>query len=842
MRSDVSTVAGPLMTYAPPPGVFDEVYAAPKSPRPHWRRFLDTFQRVPPDVFSQRSAQADRLLLENGVTYNVFGDGKESQRPWRLDLLPFVIGSEEWSRLEHALDQRARLLDLVIRDLYGPQRLIRQRHLPPEIIFAHPGFVRPFHGLRPESESALLLYSAELARSADGQWWVMADRTEAPPGAGYALENRIVTSRTIPQLMHRVGVQRLAPFFIRLQNALKKRAVRPGGSLRIVLLTSGTRHPHYFEDVYLARYLGLTLVEGGDLATRDERVFVKTLGGLLPVDVIFSRGSEAGLDPLELGGGAPHGVPGLLQAIRKGHVQVTNTPGCALVESPVFMAFLPGLCRHLLGETLAAPSIATWWCGQAEHRQYVLDHLEKLVLKPAFQRSGGDEFLPELLSSEAVAQLRAQINDRPYDFVAQEKVARSAAPVWHNGGVRCGHVAVRTFLVSDEAGYSLLPGGLIRIAPTTEPMELSITAGDGSKDLWVLADGPVEPVTLLVPEDQPVPLRRTGAMFPSRVADDLFWLGQSLDRADFLCRLLRSVVERLTAESEEDLPELPVLVRALAYQGQIEPGFAVDDFSEQLPALEEGLPRAVFDSSEPRGITQAVSEMLRLASEARDWLSPDTWRTIHQVATEFLYGNAQRRSDLADLLATLNQVLVDLASVSGLIQDGMIRGPAWRFLDMGRRIERGRDTIGIVRSTLMSGKVADKSVLRALLEVLDCRMTYRSRYLDNLQQNAVMDLAVTDETNPHSVAFQALTVAEHVDALPRDMLSPLRTEEKRAAMAAVHAVRMITPDQLAETPPTSVEEVLATLDQQFRTLSETLTRTYLLHSGVPRQITEDPPP
>lgn len=842
MRSDVSTAPGPLASYAPPPGVFDEVSAAPASLRPHWKRFLNAFQRIPPDVFSQRSAQADRLLTENGVTYNVFGDGKESQRPWRLDLLPFVIGGDEWSRLEQALDQRARLLDLVVRDLYGSQRLIRQRRLPPEIIFAHPGFVRPFHGLRPETESALLLYSAELARSADGQWWVMADRTEAPPGAGYALENRIVTSRTIPQLMHRVGVQRLAPFFIRLQNALKKRALRPGGSPRIVLLTPGTRHPHYFEDVYLARYLGLTLVEGGDLATRDERVFVKTLGGLLPVDVVFSRGSEAGIDPLELGGGASHGVPGLLQAIRKGHVQVANAPGCALVESPVFMAFLPGLCRDLLGEELAAPSIATWWCGQPEHRQYVLDHLEQLVVKPAFQRSGGDEFLPDLLSREANAELRARIDARPYDFVAQEKIARSAAPVWHNGGVRCGHVAVRTFLVSDDEGFSLLPGGLIRIAPTTQPMELSITAGDGSKDLWVLADGPVEPVTLLVPEDQPVPLRRTGAMFPSRVADDLFWLGQSLDRADFLCRLLRSVVERLTAESEEDLPELPVLVRALAYQGQIEPGFAVDDFSEQLPALEESLPRAVFDSSEPRGITQAVSEMLRLASEARDWLSPDTWRTIHQVATDFLYGNAQRRSDLADLLATLNQVLVDLASVSGLIQDGMIRGPAWRFLDMGRRIERGRDTIGIVRSTLMTGQVADKAVLRALLEVLDCRMTYRSRYLDNVQQNAVLDLAVTDETNPHSVAFQALSVAEHVDALPHDVLSPLRTEEKRAAMAAVHALRMITPDQLAESPPASVESVLATLDQQFRTLAETLTRTYLLHSGTPRQITEDSPP
>ena len=825
--------------YSAPGWVYDELYDVNRNPRPPWKRFLDAFRNVSPEELTQRTIQADRLLRQNGVTYNVFGDGGESQRPWRLDLLPAVIAGEEWDRVERALDQRAKLLDAIIRDLHGPQKFLKDRWLPPEVVYAHPGFVRPFHYLRPADEQAMMFYSAELARMPGGGWQVMADRSETPPGAGFALENRIITSRAMPQVMHRTGVQRLAPFFVRMLNALKQRAARPSENLRIVLLTTGPKHPLYFEDIYLARYLNLTLVEGGDLAVRDDRVYLKTLGGLLPVDVIFSRGAEAQIDPLELGGSAPHGVPGILQAVRKGNVAIANVPGCGLIESPVFMAFLPELCRKLTGSDLDMPSVPTWWCGDAEQRKYVLDNLHSLVIKPAYQKSGSEEILPGSISSTRLAELRNRILARPHAFIAQETVHRSALPVWSDGGLHCAHLALRVFLVADTPhSFSIMPGGLIRVATTTAPMELSITAGLGSKDLWILSDGPVEHVTLLEPDDQPVPLRRTGASFPSRVADDLFWLGQSLDRADFLCRLLRPVVDRLTAESEEDWPELPVLVRALADQGQVEPGFVVDGLASQLPELAENLPTVIFDASEPRGLAAAVSEMKRLASLARDWLSPDTWRTIHHVTTIFQTAGGRRRVDLADAYGALSQLMVDLASVSGLIQDGMIRGPAWRLLDMGRRIERGRVTASLIRSTLQSGRTADKAVLRVLLEVLDCRMTYRSRYLDNVQQNAVLDLAVTDETNPHSVAFQVVTLADHVDMLPREFTSPLRTEEKRLAMAAVHDVRMLTPEQLAQSPPREVERVLGDLEVQLRTLYDTLTRKYLVHSGAPRQLTD----
>lgn len=826
------------LDYGAPPEVYDELAAGPGQLRPQWEEFREACRHLSAAEFERRSRQADKLLYENGVTFDVFSEGGERQRPWKLDLIPLILSATEWSQLEATLSQRARLLNALIDDLYGPQRSLREGWLPPEVVYAHPGFRRAFHGLPRGSEPSLLLYGAELARSPNGQWWVMADRAENPAGPGYALENRIIASRMLPQVMHRVGVQRLAPFFIRLQNALRRRAPRKTDTPRIVLLSMGPRHNLFFEDVYLARYLGYMLVEGSDLAVRGDRVFLKTLSDLVPVDVIFSRGAEGGIDPLELGGCAPHGVSGLLQIIRAGNVAVANLPGCGLVESPVFMAFLPSLCRHFLGEELLTPSIATWWCGQEPAKQEVFARFDDLVIKPAFQASGGEELLPRELSTEARAELRARIEARPYNYVAQELVARSAAPVWGENGLQAGHMAYRCFLVSDGSGYSLMPGALIRVAPDLQPMQLSIAGGAGSKDLWVRAEGPVTPVSLLTPEDQPVQLVRTGAMFPSRVADDLYWLGHSLDRSDFLTRLSRSVIERMASETDEDFPELRPLIRAMADQGQIAPDFAVEALQEPLPAIEEHLPRSLFDDSEPLGLARAMSELQRLAARTRDWLSPETWRKLHESAVDFFASRVTQWDDLADVLAILNELQFNLASVSGLIHNGMVRGPAWRFLDMGRRIERGRNIGRLISSMMLDRQPPIRPVLKAVIEVLDVRMTYRARYLDNLQPNAVFDLAITDETNPNSIGFQVAALSEHVDQLPHESRTPLRTEEKRLIMSAVHTVRMLTPEDLANPRRQRLRRALRLLERKLGDLSAALQRNYLVRVGGPRQLLE----
>ena len=837
----MSTVSPPQQCLAipdqAPPSVYHEAFEASGAPRPAWQPLIQAAQHISVADFRHRAAQANQLVAENGVTFNVFHDGARSQRPWQLDLIPYVIDAAEWRQLDAGLRQRLRLLDWIVKDCYGERSLIRDGLLPPEILFANPGFLRPFCGLN-QAGPSIIAAAAELAHDPSGQWRVMADRAEAPAGAAFALENRIVGTRTIPPELHEQPFQRLAPFFIQVQNTLRKLGSRLAENPRIVLLSPGSKYSYYFEDVYLARYLGYSLVEGADLAVRDNRVYLKTLAGLVPIDVIISRGIEQGIDPLELGGGEPHGVPGLLRVHRAGQVVIANIPGSGLVESPIFMAFLPALCRHCLGEDLLLPSIATWWCADPTQWQYVRDHLDELVIKPAFQASGNEEILPRTLSAENRRLLIERITSKPHQYVAQELIQRSAVPVFHQGGVNVGYVALRTFLVADGDDYSVMPGGLARVAMTMGPMELSISAGVSSKDVWVLADGPVAPVSLLS-EDKPVPLRRTSAIFPSRVADDLFWFGQALDRADFLSRLLRLVIERLTTETSTDAPELPSLVRALVEEGQVEAGFVIDSMSAHLPSLASALPRMVADVDEVRGLSAAISELFRLASLERLWMSPDTFRKVRETAERYQSAAVPGWGSMMDVLDSLNPLILDLAAVSGLIHDGMIRGPAWHVMDMGRRIERIRDTAQLLRSLMSHRGRLDRPQLRALLEVLDCRMTYRSRYMENVQQNAVLDLCLTDETCPRSIASQLIALVDHVDSLPGDGSTLLRTEEKRIVMASLHAVRMISHEHLEDPSATEILRILGEMELQMKQLADVLTNKYLLHSGDPRQINSE---
>ncbi|QDU91692.1 hypothetical protein Pla175_51220 [Pirellulimonas nuda] len=832
------------MKIACPPGVYNEAFddssAGRGAPRPHWDALFSAINALPAGDFAERAVRANRLLQEDGVTFDVFAREEEARGPLKLDLLPLIEPADDWQAASHGLDQRARLLDEVVRDLHGPQRLVRQGLLPGEVVFRHPGFLRAFHGLRPAEEPRLDFYAAELARSPSGAWWVMADRTDAPTGLGFAIENRLVSLRSVPQLLHDLGVQRIASFFAGFQQTLTEHVARRADAPRIALLTSGPEATFHFEDVFLARYLGFTLVEGGDLAVRNSRVFLKTLDGLAPIDVLFSRGNERGLDPLELGGAWRHGVPGLLGAVRAGGVKLANTPGCGLVEAPILMAFLPPLCQALLGEPLAMPSVATWWCGDASALAYVLANLESLVVKPAFEPSGREEIIVHKLSIDGRRQLADRIRADPAAFVAQELIARSAAPVWHGDHLEAGHVAVRAFSYRHGEQYRTLPGGLVRVAPTSEPMELAITAGDQSKDLWVLAGGEIDRVTLLEPPHRLAPLRRTGAMFPSRVADNLFWLGISMQRSDHLARLIRCTVDRLSAESEKEVPEVATLARALVQVGQIAPDFVLEDFSRRLPSLAKALPRAACDPGEPRGLAGSVAELRRLASQVRDWISHDTWRRLHGAAGAFLHGAASGDADLELLNRLLDDLLGGLAAATGLVQEGMTRGPAWRFLDMGRRIEAARNVASLVDAAAEAESLARPEVLKALLDVVNCQMTYRVRYLDRMQQHAVMDLVLVDETNPHSLAYQVVRLAEHVEALPSASNHPLRSLHARLAIAAVHAVRMLTLEELAESPPVRLISLFSEIETGMSDLRDRLTAKYLVHSGPPRQMAEDP--
>jgi uncharacterized circularly permuted ATP-grasp superfamily protein/uncharacterized alpha-E superfamily protein len=834
--------AGSLFrAYEPPRGVYDELVDADGSLRPQWQPFVELLDALGADEIERRWQQARRLIHEHGVTYNVHGDPQGRDRRWELDALPLLMRHDEWTTLSGGLVQRARLLDAILADLYGPQQLVRDGLLPPELVFGQPGFLRPCHGIHVNAPGRLHLYAAHLARSPEGAWWVVADRAQVPIGPGYAVENRIVISRMIPHLFHHCQVERLAGFFMTLRDTLGAQAARRRDQPQIVLLSPGPASPTYFEDSYLARYLGYTLVEGEDLTVRDKRVFLKTLGGLVAVDGVLRRVADDDCDPLELAGRSNRGVPGLLQAVRHGNVVSANAVGSGLVETPALMAFLPAICRRILGEEPKLPSVRTWWCGDADSRRFVLENLERLVIGPATGRPNGKALHAASLDKQKRAELAAQIEAAPAKFVAQELVVRSTAPVWSDGKLRAGHIALRAFLVAADGSYQVMPGALAHVSTSQENLGESMFVGHGSKDVWVLADGPVAPLTLLHPPGTPIVPRRSGIDLPSRVADSLFWLGRHVERAEGTARLLRSMSARLISESAPGrLSELASLYRALC--GPAKPRGDTEGAEDTVSGMELHVLAFLYHERNAGSLQTILAALARMATVVRDRISLDSWRILSRVDDDFRPGYPLGVASLADVLAMLNQMILNLSAFSGMATENMTRGPGWQFLELGRRIERALAMIGLLRGTLFVPGPGEHAVLESLLEIADSSMTYRNRYAENLQAAPLLDLLVTDETNPRAIAFQLAALAGHVDRLPRPASEPLLSDEQRLVLGLLSTIRLADMQRLAQTDEHGVRRELDRLlfDSATRLgeLASGISHKYLVHTGPAHQLAE----
>jgi uncharacterized circularly permuted ATP-grasp superfamily protein/uncharacterized alpha-E superfamily protein len=741
--------------------------SADRTSRLHWRKFVASFGTLGRDELAVRWENGRRIIREHGVTYNVYGDPQGMDRQWELDMVPLLIPPEEWRQIEAGLQQRARLFNTILADLYGPQRLLRDGLLPPALVFANPAFLRAFHGIRVPRDIYLHLHASDLARSPDGQWWVLADRTQAPSGAGYALENRIVLSRILPDEFRDCHVQRLAQFFRFERDTLRSLAPPHRENPNVVLLTPGPHNETYFEHAYLARYLGFPLVEGADLTVRDRRVFIKTLEGLQPVDVILRRLDDTFCDPLELRSDSFLGVAGLVEAARASQVTIANALGSGLVESPAFLAFLPGLCRQLLGEELKLPSVATWWCGQAAEQHYVLEHLDRIVVKSAMSATSQMPFFGEKLGSRERARLVNLIRARPHEFVGQEQVELSTAPVWLNNTLEPRRIVLRAYVAASGDSFSVMPGGLTRVSPAAGDPVVSMQSGGGSKDTWVLSDGPVSPISLLTEGGQPVIATRVATELPSRVADNLFWLGRYAERLEDTLRLFRCVIVRMTDEAAGDnSPELAALVRML-----VSLELLPERFSGRVPLEElvQELVQLVYHPRRPGSVRELVLRIRRIASIVRDWFSADTWRILNQLQSDSR--SRPGHIPMANALALLNTLVMDLGAFSGMEMENMTRGHGWRFLDFGRRLERSLSLASVLRAALASNP-GGTIVIEPLLEIADSLMTYRRRYFAQARWAAALELLLADAGNPRSLAFQISALQDHVSALPRDPAAP----------------------------------------------------------------------
>jgi uncharacterized circularly permuted ATP-grasp superfamily protein/uncharacterized alpha-E superfamily protein len=818
-----------LEGYHPVPGVYDEMVVTADAFRPHCEPFIRSIEALGRHELASRWENARRTLRDNGVTYNVYGDPQGTDRPWELDLMPLVLPQAEWGRLETALVQRTRLLNLILADVYGPQALLRQGLLPPSLVLGNPAFLRPCHGIAVPRGVYLHLHAVDLARSPDGQWWALADRTQAPSGAGYALENRIILSRSLQESFRDCRVQRLAAFFRSYRETLATLAPHRRDQPNVVLLTPGPYNETYFEHAYLARYLGLTLVEGGDLTVRDGRVFIKTLDGLEQVDVIFRRLDDGYCDPLELKTDSSLGVAGLVEAARAGNVTIANSLGSGVIETAAILPFLPGLCRHLLGEDLLLPSVGTWWCGQPAELRYVLDHLDQLVAKRAFPTSSREPVFGRKLRDKEKLALADEMRARPEDFVGQEQVGLSTAPVWASNKLEPRPITLRAYVAMSGDSYAVMPGGLTRVASSNDVPIVSMQRGGGSKDTWVLSDGPVNPITLLTQIGASPRLERRATDLPSRVADNLFWLGRQAERAEHLLRLFRSLVVRFDQEEATGTAsELDDLLRVLTALEMLPAGLtrpkALRDFEQEIFAF-------LFRLTPPSTLRLTLTELRRLASMVRDRLSIDTSRILNQLHQDFRLRHGRIQFD--DVLAHLNRMITDLAAFSGMEMENMTRGHGWRFLDVGRRLERSISATSLLRHAIALGP-SEGGILEPLLEVADSTMTYRRRYFARPQLALVMDLLLLEPTNTRALAFQLNALSEHVQHLPRDRKAPQPTREERLLAQALATLEssdlevLCRPDAGGGFP--QLAERLLSVEDDLRAFSDTITHFYFSHA------------
>jgi len=806
---------------------YDEARLPNGEARPAWRGFLESLSTLTAADLASRQDTANRLLREHGATYTIYEDPQSADRHWKLDILPLIIGAEEWSTLEVGLKQRSRLLRMVVKDLYSDRRLMKEGWIPPSMLFANPGFLRAAHGIKPAGGSFLFHHAVDLARGTDGKWIVLADRTQAPSGKGYTLENRVVLTSLFPEQFRDLHVQRLASFFQIERDGLRALAPQHKNDPTVVLLSPGPLNETYFEHAYKARYLGFPLVEGADLTVRDSKVFLKTLEGLRQVDVILRRVDDTFCDPLELRSETWLGVTGLMEAWRRGTVAIANGLGSGIVETPALLPFLPGLCKHLLSEDLLLANAVTWWCGQPKELAQVQANLDRYVIKRAFVGGAGEPVFGDHVSKEQREGLLARIHGFPQGYAAQQLLNLSTAPVFDNGRLEQRPLVLRCYIVPNGDSFAVLPGGLTRVSPSPQGLVVSMQSGGISKDTWVLSDGPVEQLTLFLPPQVSARPERMAGEVPSRVADHFFWLGRYSERLEDSVRVLRAVLFRLVGEgSEEQTRELDALVPWLVSLGRLP-----DRFGEKVPRAElvKELGALINNPRRENSVPDLIGRMRFNALALRDRLSDDTWRICNQIDRDSR--QPPLRSSLSDQLGVLNSMVLNLAAFAGMEMENMTRGHGWRFLDLGRRLERSSNLLALLKSAVNPPPRND-AMLSPLLEICDSSMTYRRRYHSRPQLAPLLDLLLPDESNPRSLMWQLQQLSRHARQLPRDGQEGSSGSEKRqvdsllSTMASTHFNALATAEDIA---PGNLTALCDHLTGGLQQLSDTITQHYFAH-------------
>lgn len=789
----VDPVSRLVVGYRPLPGVSDELLDAAGNVRPVWRSFIEYLARMTPDEVSRRVDQGDQYLRDAGVFFRQYGD-EQTERAWPLSHVPVIIHESEWKTISDGLIQRADLLENVCADLYGEQRLVKEGHLPASLVAMSPEWLRPLVGVRPRSGRFLHFIAFEIARGPDGQWWVLGDRVQAPSGAGFALENRVATTRVFPDHYAQANIQRLAGFFRAFRDTMND--LRGDTDSRVGILTPGRLNDTYFEHAYIARYLGFMLLEGEDLTVQDGQVMVRTVAGLEPVSVLWRRIDAAFSDPLELNEHSRLGVPGLVEAIRRGQLAMVNALGSGILETRALLAFMPRIAQALLDEPLKLPNIATWWCGQESERAHVRENADRMMIGEALSTR-------MLFDSEDKTHLGATLEEREIGvadlleqrgamLVGQEAVTLSTAPVLVDGFLAPRPMSLRVFLARTPRGWRVMPGGYARIGRTQDATAIAMQRGGSVADVWVVSDKAVRNETLLPSPAAPYRRVRQNAL-PSRAADNLYWMGRYVERAEGLIRVLRAWHVRLAESGREDTP---LLEHASKYPGF----FGADPAKGTLKDLHT-----------------AIAAATASASQVRDRFSVDGWTALNELASSARI----ELSNIAPGYSTaraLGLLLRQTTGFSGLVHENMYRFAGWRFLSIGRSLERAFMMASML--AWFADDAAPEGSFDMAVEVGDSVLTHRRLFAVASSRSTVIDLLGCDANNPRSIHYQLAELKEHIGALPGAREQGQMSELSKAILKLQAEVAVTTPESLDA-------DALMAIRTDLSGISDLLTKAYL---------------
>ncbi len=840
-RKDADAITELLSAYRTFHGPFDELTTPDGDVRNGYRRLIGVEPRLTgPEVYV-RWRLAKQSLKDNPPASTGQFVKSGAVHAWDLDPIPFVIEAAEWEKLCAGMQQRMQVLDLLLQDVYGHQRLLATGVLPSELIYGCPAYLRPAkHPPHAVAVRKLYLYAAQISRSHSGQWEVIADRTQGPSGCGHAVENRIAMSRILSEDFQKLQVQRLAGFFATLRQSLQESAPIREKNARSALLSPGVASQTYFEDAYLARYLGYTLTQTSDLTVRGGAVYLKTLGGLVRIDSILRRLPDTMCDPLEIDPSSSEGIPGLAQAERENKVLLANGLGTGWTEIPAVAAILPRLCKELLNQDLLLPSMPMWWCGDKESMEYVIANMDHLMLRDAFVRHSANQTHGGHLSSLQRESIAADIRKSPWRYVATATPQFGRTPTWVNNHVVAWPTVIRLFGCATKNKMEIMPGGVARVADSADKLDESLVCGSMSKDVWVLNRGPVKPLTLLSSSKQNVELKRTAMDLPSRVAEHMFWLGRFAERMEFMAKHARYCSSQLTSEvSSDSLPSQWQVVHALRESSKL----SVEPPRDEIIALHEmrqSVLNFVYDQSLSDGLVNAASRIMRNAETIRDRLSLDSWQILSRLDSSTLAPWPGQRERMGEALSTLNLIISHLSAFAGLASESMTRGPGWHFLDLGRRIDRAQNLLRLIEQLLVPYSKSSRQLLEALLEICDSSMTYRYRYMMSYEIGPVLDLLVVDPSNPRGLAFQFVQILQHLDALPASDKSEVaryrkKITECRGNLRLFDADALgddVVKDESGKEERSILRSRLREFSMQLHDLGDYISRRFLTHTAA----------